>query len=256
MDDMRFMRSLLILAIIVGFPGYAAARDSGAAEFGSNENMPASPEFILVVEPDTGLFTIKNVGAPVYNATAEAHAIVNLYGDDCMTDGIAHTSPVSYTYAITADPTYPRDAPRAMSFSTQFRNDFELVKKWFEQIKDAVGPIHDHCLNSVTMRHLIEVDYDSETGIRNSRCFLAEITYRDYIDSTTHHRVFHTSEIETAYLDPDQWREKMNQVRLAEGIQFRDVSADNTDRAKKYLIEMSGAPARPSAPRNLRIISN
>lgn len=256
MNDMRLMRSFVILAIIIGFSGYAAARDYDAAEFRSNENVPASLEFIIAVESDSGLFTIRNVGAPVYNATAEAHAIVYLYGDDCMTDGFVYTSPIYYTYALSASRTYPQDDPRTTSFSTQFRNDFELVKKWFEQIKDAVGPINDHCLNSVTLRHLIEVNYGSETGIQNRRYFLAEITYRDYIDSTTHRRVSHTSELETAYLNPDRWREEMNQVRLAERIQFWDVSAGNIDRAKKYLVEMSGGPARPSAPKNLRIIIN
>ena len=259
MDDMRLMRSLLILAIIVGFPDYAAARDYGAAELRSSENEPASPEFEIVVEPDSDLFTIRNVGSPAYNTTAEAQAIVYLYGGDCMTDGSASARPIYYTYEISAVRLYPMDDPRTMLISTQFRTDFERAGAWFEKLKDAAGPVSDHCLNFMTMQHLIKVNYESQTGIQNTRYFLAEITYRDFIDSTKHHRVSHTSEIETADLDPDRWREKMNQVRLAERIRFWDVSAENIDRAKKYLIRMSGGPAQsapPAPPKNLRIIIN
>jgi hypothetical protein len=256
MNVMRLMRSFVILAIIVGFPGYAAARDYGAAEFSSIENGPASPEFEIVVEPDADSFTIKNVGAAVDNVAAEAHAIVSITGNGCKADDSASARPIDYTYEISAVGLFSVDHPRTTSFSTQFGNDFERAKLWFEQLKDAVGPVNDHCLNSIILQHLIKVIYDNETGIRNSRYFLAQITYRDAMDSTTHHRVSNTSEIRTADLDPDRWREKMNQVKLAERIQSWDVSAEDMDRAKKYLIEISGAPSRPAPPRNLRIISN
>lgn len=256
MNSMRLMKSFVILAIMVLFPGSVAAGDYNAAVFRSDENAPDYPEIKIFVEPDSDFFTIKNIGGPIYNATVEAHAIVYLYGNDCMMDGFVYTSPIYYTYKPSAGRTYYKDDPRMMSFSTQFGNDFEHVKAWFKQLTDAVGPINDHCLNSVTMQHLIKVNYDSETGIKNSRYFLAAITYQDYIDSTKHHKVSHTSEIETDYLDPDQWREKINQVRLAGRIRFWNVSAENIDRAKKYLTEMSGGPAPPAPPTGLRIVPN
>lgn len=256
MNYARLLRSLVILAVILGCPGYAAARDFNAAEFRSNENEPAYPELKIVVEPDSDLFTIRNTGAPVYNATVEAHAIVYLYGSDCMTDGFVATRPIYYTYEPSMGRTFYEDDPLTTSFSTRFGIDFEHVKIWFSQLKDAVGPVNDHCLNSVTMEHLIKVSYDRETGIQNSRYFLAAITYRDRFDSTRHHRVSHISEIETDYLDSDQWHEKINRVGLAGRIHFWEVSAENIERAKKYLTEMSGGSAPPAPPTNLRIVPN
>jgi hypothetical protein len=256
MDSMRLMKSLVILAIIIVFPGFVAARDYHAAEFSSNENVPEYPELKISMEPDADLFTIRNVGAPIYNATVEVQAIVYLYGNDCMLDGFASTRPICYAYEPWTDRTFFGDDPRTISFSTRFGIDFEHVKAWYAQLRDAVGAVSGHCLTSVTMQHLIKVDFDLETGIRSSRYFLAAITYRDPIDSSAHHNVSHTSEIETDDLSPDQWREKMNRIRHAEHIHFRDVSAGNIDRARRYLTEMSGGPSPPAPPANLRIVPN
>jgi hypothetical protein len=256
MDSMRLMKSLVILAIIIVFPGFVAARDYHAAEFSSNENVPEYPELKISMEPDADLFTIRNVGAPIYNATVEVQAIVYLYGNDCMLDGFASTRPICYAYEPWTDRTFFGDDPRTISFSTRFGIDFEHVKAWFARLKDAVGSINDHCLNSVAMQYLIKVNYDRETGMQSSRYFLAAITYRDYIDSTNHHKVSHTSEIETDYLNPDQWSEKINQVRLAGHIRSWDVSDENIEQAKKYLSKMSGGSTPLAPPMNLRIIRN
>lgn len=225
----------------------------------SKENAPLYPELKIVVEPDYSLFIIKNVGAPMYNATAEAHAIVYLYGNDCMMDGFVYTRPIYYTYEISAGRTFPMDDARTISFSTQFGPDFDRARAWFGQLKNAVGQINDRCLNSVTLQHLIKVKYDSETNINNRRYFLAEITYQDYIDLAERHRVSHNSEIKTDYLDPDRWRRNIKPGRTAGRIDFWEVSAENIDRAKRYLTEMSGGPAPPAPPAppaNLRIVPN
>lgn len=256
MNSMRLMKSFVILAIIVVFPGYVAARDYNAAEFRSNENVPEYPELKISVQPDADLFTIRNVGAPIYNATVEVHAIVYLYGNDCMLEGFGSTRPIYYAYEPWTDRTFLGDDPRTMSFSTRFGIDFEHVKAWFAQLKDAVGPINNHCLNSVTLQHLIKVNYDRETGMQSSRYFLAAITYRDYIDSKNHHKVSHTSEIKTDNLNSNQWRGKINQVRLAGRIRSWDVSDENIEQAKHYLSKMSGGSTPLAPPMNLRIIRN
>jgi hypothetical protein len=256
MNVMRLLRSFVIAAIIVGFAGYAAARDDSAADLLSSEDAPVSPELKIVAEPDADVFTIRSVGAPVYNITVEAHAIVYLYGNDCMTNGLVSIRPIDCTYEPSVSRAPYEDDPLATSFSTRFGIDFEHVKAWYAQLRDAVGAVSGHCLTSVTMQHLIKVDFDLETGIRSSRYFLAAITYRDPIDSSAHHNVSHTSEIETDDLSPDQWREKMNRIRHAEHIHFRDVSAGNIDRARRYLTEMSGGPSPPAPPANLRIVPN
>ena len=214
------------------------------------------PDLQMRIGELTGNFMIENKGAPMYNAEAAYIGLIGIMAYKCEMVNFVWAEPMYfYHYAGAAGLMSSRGITER--FSTSFNLRFEDAVSWFKKLRQEVGSINSYCLNSVTLTHIMKVEYDDAAANHHKRYFSASRWLQDYINKKTGRRISETGEIDLSVETPKDWDRYMRLKSSALKISSlrREVAQQYLTKARKHLIRRSGGPppGAPPTPGGLRI---
>lgn len=223
----------------------------------TEKDQPKYPKLEISEDAESGEILIRNVGAPMYNSTAEFHALVYVSAGKCKQDHFSSDYQTAFYYKPGSGWRSTQKSGTKSEFSTEFLPEFEEIGNWFKMLKKKTGSIKGYCLTSVTLHHLIKVNYEGEGAPRTARHFNARKMLENYIDKKTNRQINNKSDTWTEKIDQDEWQGEIEKEQSALKIDYLyKVTSKEVLYAKKFLLKHSGSSSAgaPGTPSGLKTI--